>query len=84
VQALQAQVPSVDDVGRQIEHAVKEYGPLPVAAAAAAGGLIAGLVAKRYGETQLFAGGRGGEERRGRRRERREYGRRYENGRRTA
>jgi hypothetical protein len=84
VQTLQSQIPSVDDVGRQIEHAVKEYGPLRVTAAAAAGGVLAGLIAKRYGQPELFGGG---EDRRDRRRERREargYGRRYDNGRRYA
>jgi hypothetical protein len=83
LQTLQNQVPSVDDIGREIEHAVKEYGPLPVAAAAAAGGLVAGLIVKRYGEPQLFAGGLRSGERRDRR-EARDYRRRYENGRRTA
>ncbi len=48
VQALQSRIPSVDDVGRQIEHAVRQYGPVRVATAAAAGGLIAGLLAKRF------------------------------------
>jgi hypothetical protein len=83
VQTLQSKIPSIDDVGHQIEHAVKEYGPLRVTAAAAAGGLLAGLVARRYGEPQLFPGGRGNDERRDRRRERREAreDRRYANGR---
>jgi membrane associated rhomboid family serine protease len=48
VQALQSQIPTVDDVGRRIEHAVRQYGPFRVAAAAAAGGLIAGILAKKY------------------------------------
>jgi membrane associated rhomboid family serine protease len=48
VQALQSQVPSVEDVGRQIERAVRQYGAVRVATAAAAGGLIAGLLAKRF------------------------------------
>ncbi len=72
VQTLQSQIPSVDDVARQIEDAVRQYGPLRVTAAAAAGGLLAGLVAKRYGEPQLFANSRGGSQRRDRRRDRRE------------
>jgi uncharacterized membrane protein len=46
--ALQSQVPTVDDVGRQIEYAVRKYGAVRVATAAAAGGLIAGLLAKRF------------------------------------
>ena len=83
VQTLQSQIPSVDDVGRQIEQAVKEYGPLRVTAAAAAGGLVAGLIAKRYGQPQLFAGSRGDSQRRDRRRDRREE-RRFSNGRRYA
>jgi hypothetical protein len=41
-------VPTVEDVGREIENAVRRYGPLPVAAVAAAGGLVAGLLAKRF------------------------------------
>jgi len=49
VQAFQAQVPtSVDDIGRQIEYAVRTYGPVKVATAAAAGGLVAGLLAKKF------------------------------------
>ncbi len=79
VQTLQSQIPSVDDVGRQIEHAVKEYGPLRVTAAAAAGGLVAGLIARRYGDPQLFQGSRWKGERRERRegREARDNGRRF-------
>lgn len=57
-QSLQNQIPTVDDVGRQIEHAVKQYGPLRVAAAAIAGGVVAGLIARRYGEARLFGGRR--------------------------
>ncbi len=57
-ESLQSQIPTVDDVGRQIEHAVKQYGPLRVAAAAIAGGVVAGLIARRYGEARLFGGAR--------------------------
>lgn len=57
-QSLQSQIPTVDDVGRQIEHAVKQYGPLRVAAAAIAGGVVAGLIARRYGEARFFGGAR--------------------------
>lgn len=85
VQTLQSELPSVDDVTRQIEQAVKRHGPFRVATAAAAGGLIAGIVAKRLGETQVlpprmdsFAQGRG------RRRRREEEAWRQENGRRYA
>ncbi len=83
VQALQSQIPTADDIGRQIEYAVKQYGPIRVATAAAAGGLIAGLIAKRYGESQGFGRSRRNERRyeSGRRYE---DGRRYENGRRYA
>ncbi len=49
VRAVQSQLPSVDDVARQIEYAVRQYGPLRVATAAAAGGLIAGILAKKTG-----------------------------------
>jgi hypothetical protein len=54
VQALQAQLPSVDEVGHQIEEAVRRYGPFQVAAAAAAGGVVAGLLAKRFGQVTPF------------------------------
>jgi apolipoprotein N-acyltransferase len=48
VRAVQSQIPSVEDVGRQIEHAVRHYGAVRVATAAAAGGLIAGILAKKF------------------------------------
>jgi hypothetical protein len=48
VRAFQSQSPAIDLVGRQIEHAVQQYGAIRVATAAAAGGLIAGLIAKRF------------------------------------
>ncbi len=43
----EAYLPEPEDVGREIENAVRRYGPLPVAAAAVAGGFVAGLLAKR-------------------------------------
>jgi hypothetical protein len=49
IQTAQNQLPTADDIGRQIEHAVRVYGPVRVATAAAAGGLVAGLLAKRFG-----------------------------------
>ena len=57
VQTLRSQVPAVDDVGRQIEYAVREYGPIKVTAAAAAGGLIVGLLTKRYSELETLLAG---------------------------
>lgn len=45
---LQSRLPTVEDVGHQIEYAVRRYGPMKVATAAAAGGIIAGLLAKRF------------------------------------
>jgi hypothetical protein len=54
IQALQSQIPSVEDVGHQIEQAVRRYGPMRVAGAAVAGGLIAGLLAKRFGQANVF------------------------------
>jgi hypothetical protein len=48
--AVQGQIPSVDDVGRQIEYAVRHYGPMRVTAAAAASGLAAGILARRFGQ----------------------------------
>jgi predicted lipid-binding transport protein (Tim44 family) len=48
VTAIQSYVPTVEDVGRQIELAARQYGPLRVVAMAAAGGLVAGLLAKRF------------------------------------
>jgi hypothetical protein len=50
VQAMQGELPSVEDVGRQIDYAVRTYGPVRVTAAAAAAGLVAGLLAKRFGQ----------------------------------
>jgi hypothetical protein len=47
VRAVQGQLPTADEVGRQIERAVQQYGPVRVATAAAAGGLLAGLLAKK-------------------------------------
>ncbi|MGO8954344.1 MAG: hypothetical protein ACLPWS_20395 [Rhodomicrobium sp.] len=43
------ELPTVEDIGRQIEHAVRKHGPVRVLAAAVAGGVIAGLLAKRLG-----------------------------------
>jgi hypothetical protein len=40
---------SAEDVGREIAHAARTYGPLRVTAAAAAGGLAAGMLASRLG-----------------------------------
>jgi hypothetical protein len=37
----------MDDVGRKIEDAVRQYGPARVTAAAVASGLVAGVLAKR-------------------------------------
>ncbi len=48
--------PTVEDVGRGIESAVHIYGPLPVAAAAAAGGFVAALLAKRFSQPRLAHG----------------------------
>ena len=50
---MQSYVPSVEDVGHQIETAVHRYGPFRVAAAAAAGGIVAGLLAKRFGQPRI-------------------------------
>jgi hypothetical protein len=54
LQAVQGEVPSVDDVGRRIEHAVRQYGPMRVTAAAAAGGLAAGILARRFGQLPSY------------------------------
>ncbi len=48
VTAMQSYMPTVNDVGRQIELATRQYGPVRVIAAAAVGGLVAGLLAKRF------------------------------------
>jgi hypothetical protein len=48
VSTVQHQLPTVEDVGRQIEVAVQRYGAVRVAVAAAAGGVMAGLLAKRF------------------------------------
>src|SRR5262249_39185944 len=49
----QSVLPSVEDVGRRIEEAARQYGLVPVVAAAAAGGLIAGLLVKRLAQMQV-------------------------------
>jgi hypothetical protein len=73
VQAVQSEVPSVHNIGRFIERSARDYGALRVTAAAAAGGLVAGLLAKRFGQMGRYARleGRGGEH--GRRYDRRRY-----------
>ncbi len=38
-----------EEIGRQIEYAARQYGALRVASAAAAGGLVMGFLAKRFG-----------------------------------
>jgi Putative Actinobacterial Holin-X, holin superfamily III len=53
LQAVQSNIPSVEDVGRGIESAVRRYGPVRVTAAAVAGGLVAGLLAKRFGQPRV-------------------------------
>jgi hypothetical protein len=65
LQAAQSSIPTVEDVGRQIEAAARQYGPARVAAAAAAGGLVAGVLVKRLTQTRAYEPRRG---RRGRRR----------------
>ena len=45
---LEMSLPSPEDIGREIENAVRRHGPLPVAVAAVAGGLLAALLAKRF------------------------------------
>jgi hypothetical protein len=42
-----SQPSTVDEIGRQIEYAVRQYGPFRVASAVA-GGLLAGLLAKHF------------------------------------
>ena len=53
LQAVQSRIPSVEDVGREIKSAVHRYGPVRVAAAAMAGGVVAGLLAKRFGQPRV-------------------------------
>ncbi len=84
VQTLTSEIPSVDEVARQIEQAVKRHGPFQVATAAAAGGLVAGILAKRLGETQILPGGARAFAQGGGRRKRRQDAWRQENGRRYA
>ncbi len=62
IQAVKTEIPSAEDIGRRIEQAARQYGPLRVTAAAAAGGLVAGLLAKHFGQ----AGGYADPRRRGR------------------
>jgi hypothetical protein len=63
--AAQSSLPTVEDVGRQIEEAARQYGPFRVTAAAAAGGLVAGVLVKRLTQPRAYAPARG---RQGRRR----------------
>ncbi len=51
--ALQAQLPTTDDISHQIEKATDQYGPARVLAAAAVLGLVAGIAARRGGIQQL-------------------------------
>jgi hypothetical protein len=48
VHAGQAEIPTMNDIGRQIEYAARRYGPVRVASAAMAGGLLAGMLAKHF------------------------------------
>jgi membrane associated rhomboid family serine protease len=48
-------LPAADDFGRQIELAARHYGPVQVAAAAAAGGFIAGILLKRLTQPRIYA-----------------------------
>ncbi len=47
IDTVRANVPAIDDVGRQIEVAVKQYGAIKVAAAAATAGIVIGILAKK-------------------------------------
>ncbi len=60
VQAVKSEIPSIEHVGRRIERAAQQYGAVRVTAAAAAGGLVAGLLAKRFGQVGGYAYPRGG------------------------
>lgn len=51
--ALEAQMPTVDDIGQQIERATAEYGPARVVGTAVVLGLIAGVAARKGGLEQL-------------------------------
>jgi hypothetical protein len=51
--SLRAEVPSVDEIGDQIEEAVQHYGPAKVVMAAAVAGLVAGMASRRGGVTSL-------------------------------
>lgn len=47
IDTARANIPAVDDVGREIEKAVATYGPLKVAGAALGAGLLVGFLAKK-------------------------------------
>jgi hypothetical protein len=51
---VEAYLPEPEEVGRGIENAVRRYGPLPVAAAAIAGGFVAGILAKRFAQPPVY------------------------------
>jgi hypothetical protein len=56
--AAQSSLPSVEDAARQIEEAARQYGPVRVVAAAAAGGLVAGLLVKRLTQVRDYEAAR--------------------------
>jgi hypothetical protein len=56
--AAQSSLPPVEEVGRQIEEAARRYGPVGVVAAAAAGGLVAGLLVKRFTQARAYEASR--------------------------
>src|SRR5262249_37576473 len=57
--AAPTSLPAVEDVGRQIEEAAREYGAARVVAAAATGGLVAGLLVKRLTQARVYTPRRG-------------------------
>lgn len=58
LQAVEGRIPSVEQVGRQIEYAVRQHGPIRVTAAAAASGFAAALLAKRFGQLPSYPSAR--------------------------
>jgi hypothetical protein len=56
--AAQSSLPSIEDIGHQIEEAARQYGPVRMVAAAAAGGLIAGLLVKRFTQVRAYEASR--------------------------
>jgi hypothetical protein len=67
LEGVAAYLPSPEEVGRGIESAVRQHGPLPVAAAAIAGGFVAAVLTRKFTRPAVVYGYEPRYRRRGRR-----------------